>query len=74
MAAFYRKTPVLEWSLFLILSIPLCISTYFQEHFQMAALENVFIKIIYKKIYFHVKKMVFQHQYQKHVKMFAFIS
>ena len=50
------------------------ISTYFQEHFQMAALENVFIKIIYKKIYFHVKKMVFQHQYQKHVKMFAFIS
>ena len=50
------------------------ISTYFEEHLQMAASENVFIKIIYKKIYFHVKKMVFQHQYQKQVKIFASIS
>ena len=48
MATSYTKTPVLEplfnseyWEIFQ--------STYFEEHLQTAASENVFIKIIHKE-------------------------
>ena len=50
-------------------------STYLEEHLQTAASENVFIKIIHKENKLYIKKpRFFQHQYQKQVKMFAFIS
>ena len=38
------------WSLFVILSIAIFQSTYFEEHLQTATSEKVFIKIIYKEI------------------------
>ena len=48
-------------------------STYFEEHLQTAASENVFILI--KRINITLKKpRFFQHQYQKQVKVLAFIS
>ena len=54
-------------------------STYFEKHLQAAASENVFIKLRKaKKLFvksFNLKRnRFFQHQYQKQVKMFAFIS
>ena len=49
MAASYRKTPVLE-SLFNSEYYEIFMSTYFEEHLQTAASENVFIKIIHKEI------------------------
>ena len=47
--------------------------TYFEEHLQAAASENVLIKII-KRINFTLEKnQFFQYQYRKQVKMLAFI-
>ena len=74
MAASYTKTSVLE-SLFNSEYCEIFQSTYFEEHLQTAASENVFIKIIHKENKLYIKKpRFFQHQYQKQVKMFAFIS
>ena len=47
-AASYTKTPVLE-SLFNSEYCEIFQSTYFEEHLQTAASENVFIKIIHKE-------------------------
>ena len=72
MAASYTKTPVLE-SLFNSQYCEIFQSTYFEEHLQTAASENVFILI--KRINTTFKKpRFFQHQYQKQVKVLAFIS
>ena len=49
MAASYTKTPVFE-SLFNSEYCEMFKSTYFEEHLQTAASENVFIKIIHKEI------------------------
>ena len=49
-------------------------STYFEKHLRTAASENVFKKLFIKRFNFTFKKQFFQHQYQKQVKMFAFIS
>ena len=46
-AASYEKTPVLK-SLFNSEYCEIFQSTYFEEHLQTAACENVFIKIIHK--------------------------
>ena len=68
------KTPVLE-SLFNSEYCKIFKSTDFEEHLQMAASENVFIKIIHKENQLHIEKSrFFQHEYQEQVKMFAFIS
>ena len=48
MAASYTKTPALE-SLFNSEYCEIFQSTYFEEHLQTAASENVFIKIIHKE-------------------------
>ena len=48
MDASYRKTPVLE-SLFNSEYCKIFKITYFEEHLQTAASENVFIKIIHKE-------------------------
>ena len=48
MAASYTKAPVLE-SLFNSEYCEIFQNTYFEEHLQMAASENVFIKIIHKE-------------------------
>ena len=48
-AASYRKTPVLE-SVFNSEYCEIFKSTYFEEHLQTVASENVFIKIIHKEI------------------------
>ena len=48
MAASYTKKPVLE-SLFNSEYCETFHSTYFEEHLQTAASENVFIKIIHKE-------------------------
>ena len=74
MAASYTKH--LCWSLFLILSIVKNFqSTYFEEHLKTAASENAFIKINHKENQIYIKKpRFFQHQHQKQVKTFAFIS
>ena len=73
-AASYTKTPVLK-SLFNSEYCEIFQSTHFEEHLQTAASENVFIKIIHKENQIYVKKpRFFQHQYQKQVKMFVFIS
>ena len=50
MAAFYRKTPVLE-SLFNCEYCEIFSSTYFEEHLRTAASENVFMKLRKIKIY-----------------------
>ena len=72
MAASYTKTPVLE-SLFNSEYCEIFQSTYFEEHLQTATTENVFIFI--KRINFTLKTpRFFQHQYQKQVKILAFIS
>ena len=47
MAASYTKTPVLKY-LFNSEYCKISQSTYFEEHMQTAASENVFIKIIHK--------------------------
>ena len=46
-AASYKKTPVLK-SLFNSQYCEIFQSTYFEEHLQTAASENVFMKIIHK--------------------------
>ena len=46
---FLQETPVLE-SLFNSEYCEIFTSTYFEEHLQTAAFENVFIKIIHKEI------------------------
>ena len=70
MAVSYRKIPVLLESLF---NFEYCEffnkSTYFEEHLQTAASENVFTKIVLLRD----KPRIYQHQYQEQVKMFAFI-
>ena len=72
MAVSYTKTPVLQ-SLFNSQYCEIFQSTYFEEHLQTAASENVFILI--KRINITLKKpRFFQHQYQKQVKVLAFIS
>ena len=72
MAASYLKTPVLE-SLFSSEYCKVFQSTYFEEHLQAAASENVFIKTI-KRINFKLEKtQFFQYQYRKQVKMLAFV-
>ena len=48
MAASYKKAPVLEY-LFNSRYYEIFQSTYLEEHLQMAASENVFIKIIHKE-------------------------
>ena len=48
-AASYTKIPVLE-SLFNSEYCEIFQNTYFEEHLQMAASENVFIKIIHKEL------------------------
>ena len=48
MAASYTKTPVLK-SLFNSEYCEIFQSTYFEEHLQTAASENVFVKIIHKE-------------------------
>ena len=74
MAASYTKTPVLE-SLFNSEYCEIFQSTYFEEHLQTAASENVFIKIFIKRINFTLKNPdFFNVNYQKQLKMFAFIS
>ena len=73
MAASYRKTPVLE-SLFHSEYCEIFQTIYFEEHLQTAASENALIKLFIKRFNFTFKKRFFQHQYQKQVKMFAFIS
>ena len=74
MAASYRKTPVLE-SLFNSEYCGIFQSTYFEENLQKVASENMFIKIInIERVNFTLKKRFFQHQYQKQVKRFAFVS
>ena len=50
MAASYTKTPVLE-SLFNSEYCKIFQSTYFEEHLQTAASENLFIKIIHNPIF-----------------------
>ena len=74
MAASYTKTPVLE-SLFNSEYCEIFQSTYFDKHLQKTTSENVLIKIIHKanKLYIEQPRF-FQHQNQKQVKMFAFIS
>ena len=47
-AASYTKTPVLE-SLFNFEYCEIFQSTFFEEHLQTAASENVFLKIIHKE-------------------------
>ena len=56
MAASYTKTPVLE-SLFNSQYCEIFQSTYFEEHLQMAASENVFRFI--KRINFTLKNSIF---------------
>ena len=48
MAASYMKIPALE-SLFNSEYCEILQSTYFEEHLQIAASENVFIKIIHRE-------------------------
>ena len=47
-------------------------STFFEEHLQTAASENVLIKIIHRELTLH-RKRCFQHQHQNQVEMFVSI-
>ena len=58
MTASYTKTPVLE-SLLNSEYCEIFQSTYFEEHFQTAASENVFIKLFIKRINFTLKTPIF---------------
>ena len=52
-------------------------STYFEEHLRKAASKNVFMKLKKIKHYSkesYIENRFFQHQHQKEVKMFVFIS
>ena len=56
--ASYPKPPVLE-SLFNSEHCEIFQSTYFEEHLQTVASENVFIKIIHKENELYIKKPYF---------------
>ena len=68
MATSSRQTYALE-SLFNSEYCKIFKNTYFEENLHTTASENVFIKVIHEE-----KKKFFEHQFQKNVKMFAFIS
>ena len=69
-----RKTRVLE-PLFNSEYCETFRSTYFEEHLLLKICSKwEKFKIIHKEFHFSLKKRFFQHQYQKRVKMFVFIS
>ena len=73
-----QETPVMR-SIFNSEYCKIFKSTYFEEHLQTAASENVFMKLRKIKNYskgvliLHYKNRFFQHQYQTKVKISVFI-